>query len=638
MDIDQFSQQSSPLHAVNTSSVTLSFAQKVLQSDLFPNLIGSPVTKGLEDEITPENCEGNFIPISIEDKSRLYSPWQTSLIAKLMGRKLGYLRWEPKFVASQARLAHTAIWVHLHELPTEFYDVDILHKVGAKIGTLLKIDTCTSTTSRGSHKQVIRYEAASLLCTACGRLRHTTRCPYKIPSNNHSNDKRSDDPLHFPKTTNHQKQRTEDDERWQLVSFLSKQQCRFTDKGKQIAQQSGKSPVGPIRINEGMDTLRVKSPHFSSFPQGPSKSPKNSTSKYFNYPNRSFNDNEQRVEFNVGPTELPDLELPTPNIPNSQTLTAAFTNNMTSAPSQISMQISADKTHVDTLHGNLISSHVSIAHNSPKVYPLNDYASHRNKKLLSAQPSPSPTLSAQLHISELLHNTATSIKDGSFSKLPVQGPAHPSQSSISITKNLPILSTDGTRERQPLISNIHLDESNLSLHSPVMAGGGFNGSRPLFHHECERAGLSYSDSKSSGSSPNHNRGNDVRNESVQRSTSYESIPSDPPVLPTATTGGGFSAMNPAPCDGSSDGSRSPTTTVVAFKHGRRREGNNIYFSRSGTDLSAQRTVWKKISVKCPQNMFKCWVHVRPTLNPDVGKYAIIMSPYLRDTDLSDVSP
>lgn len=82
-------------------------------------------------------------------------------------------------MASQAQFAHTTIWVRLSELPTEFYDMEILHKVGAKIGILLKIDTYTSTTSRGryarlciqvplerpllhhlyigTHKQVIRY-------------------------------------------------------------------------------------------------------------------------------------------------------------------------------------------------------------------------------------------------------------------------------------------------------------------------------------------------------------------------------------------------------------------------------------------------------------------------------------------------
>ncbi|KAF3682671.1 hypothetical protein FXO37_02221 [Capsicum annuum] len=377
MDIDQIPQQSPPLQAENTTSITPSFAQKVLESDLFPNLIGSPETTDLEDQITPVNCEGNFIPISAEDKPRLYSPWQTSLIVKLVGRKLSYLvlkkklqelwkpteelnlidlgsefflikftlrqnmlhalhdgpwfifnsflsvqRWEPKFVASQARLAHTAIWARLHELPTEFYNVNVLHKVGAMIGKLLKIDTCTLTTSRGryaclcvqvsleqpllhhlyigSHKQVIRYEAASLLCTACRRLGHTTRCPYKIPSSNHSNDKRSDDSLNFPETPNHQKQRIEDDKVWQLVSFPSRQQRRFTNKGKQITQQPGKSPAGPIRVNEGKDSLQVKILVIYSFPKGPGKSSTNSTSKYSNYPNETFNDNKDQIDFNVG--------------------------------------------------------------------------------------------------------------------------------------------------------------------------------------------------------------------------------------------------------------------------------------------------------------------------------------------------
>ncbi|KAF3631857.1 hypothetical protein FXO38_26478 [Capsicum annuum] len=125
-----------------------------------------------------------------------------------------------------------------------------------------------------------------------------------------------------------------------------------------------------------------------------------------------------------------------------------------------------------------------------------------------------------------------------------------------------------------------------------MAGGGFNGPRPLFHHECERAKLSYFGSKSSGSSLNCNGGNDARNESVQRSTSYESIPSDTPVLPTATTGEGFSAMDSSPCDGSNDGSEAqlpPPTTSKWTKEGRKQ----IHLSGSGTCLSAQKTVRKK---------------------------------------------
>ncbi|KAM3281318.1 hypothetical protein P3S67_028339 [Capsicum chacoense] len=141
------------------------FAQKLLQNDMFPNLVDtSAVDAELLDETIPEKLEENFIPITAADKTRLYSPWQSSLIVKLLGRKLGYSvlkrklqdmwkfseelimidlgcdfylikftqmqnmlhvlhddpwfifnnilsvqKWEPKFVASQARITHTAI-------------------------------------------------------------------------------------------------------------------------------------------------------------------------------------------------------------------------------------------------------------------------------------------------------------------------------------------------------------------------------------------------------------------------------------------------------------------------------------------------------------------------------------------------
>lgn len=110
-------------------------------------------------------------------------------------------QWEPKFLASEAELTYSAIWSGLPELTTEFYDLEILQKVGSKLGKLLKIDTCTSTATRGryaricievaiekplkthvfigSHKQIIHYEGLNLLCVSCGRLGHHTRiCPY----------------------------------------------------------------------------------------------------------------------------------------------------------------------------------------------------------------------------------------------------------------------------------------------------------------------------------------------------------------------------------------------------------------------------------------------------------------------------
>lgn len=75
-----------------------------------------------------------------------------------------------------------------------------MERVGEKLGTLLKIDACTSATLRGryaricvqvatdksvkklvtigTHHQRIIYEGEGILCTICGRVGHTNRsCP-----------------------------------------------------------------------------------------------------------------------------------------------------------------------------------------------------------------------------------------------------------------------------------------------------------------------------------------------------------------------------------------------------------------------------------------------------------------------------
>lgn len=82
----------------------------------------------------------------------------------------------------------------------------ILKKIGNKIGRLLKIDACTSSTLRGryarlcielplevlvipfifigQHKQVIHYEDDNILCKKYGRLGHAqSKCQYRIVFN-----------------------------------------------------------------------------------------------------------------------------------------------------------------------------------------------------------------------------------------------------------------------------------------------------------------------------------------------------------------------------------------------------------------------------------------------------------------------
>ncbi|KAF3664896.1 hypothetical protein FXO38_09877 [Capsicum annuum] len=216
----------------------------------YVNTITSTFDMG--DEIVQEHDGSNFIPLTADDKDRIYKPWQNSLIIKLIRRRMthqllkqkltniwkpteetnlvdlgseyfllkfakeqnmnhvlhdgpwfvqnGYFsvqRWEPKFVASKAKEAYTALWLRLLKLPSEFYDFEILRKVGDRVGLLLRVDTCTSMTSReryaklcvqvpmeqpllhhvyiGSHIQEIHYEGFNMLGTLCGRVVHQTR-------------------------------------------------------------------------------------------------------------------------------------------------------------------------------------------------------------------------------------------------------------------------------------------------------------------------------------------------------------------------------------------------------------------------------------------------------------------------------
>nr|XP_016442293.1 PREDICTED: uncharacterized protein LOC107767720 [Nicotiana tabacum] len=198
----------------------------------------------------------NFIPITSEDKERIYKNWENVLIIKIFGRRVTYQflqqkihaiwrptehlslidlgcdyylikftrqenydkalhegpwfignqfltvrKWEPRFIASTASLTFSAIWARLPEFSTKFYDYEILHKIGNKLGKLFRIDVCTTSTTRGkyarlciltpnekplithiiigNHYQKIAYEGFNLMCESCGRLGHNTiNCPH----------------------------------------------------------------------------------------------------------------------------------------------------------------------------------------------------------------------------------------------------------------------------------------------------------------------------------------------------------------------------------------------------------------------------------------------------------------------------
>lgn len=149
------------------------------------------------------------IQLSISEKERLYSTWKYSLIIKLFGKRimhhylkskiqhlwnpteqfplidlasdyyivkftkeenmnnvlnngpwfvnghfLSVKKWEPNFVAAKAKQTYAAVWVRLPQLPTEYYDGNLLKRIGNSLGTLLKIDACTSSTLRGRYARL----------------------------------------------------------------------------------------------------------------------------------------------------------------------------------------------------------------------------------------------------------------------------------------------------------------------------------------------------------------------------------------------------------------------------------------------------------------------------------------------------
>ncbi|GKV17362.1 hypothetical protein SLEP1_g27876 [Rubroshorea leprosula] len=113
-------------------------------------------------------------------------------------------KWEPSFDPAKATFTTTAIWVRLPRLPIEYYDVQILERIGNMLGTPLRLDAHTAHQSRGQyaricvqvdldeplvpfvrigkHIQKVLYEGPAALCYSCGCVGHKEdNCPLKVP-------------------------------------------------------------------------------------------------------------------------------------------------------------------------------------------------------------------------------------------------------------------------------------------------------------------------------------------------------------------------------------------------------------------------------------------------------------------------
>ena len=149
--------------------------------------------------------------------------------------------WEPYFKASEASFSAVAVWVRLLELPIEFYDASVLREIGGAIGPVLRIDSYTTSGTRGSYarlclqidltkplittirvgrlKQKVMYEGISSLCFSCGRIGHKVdNCPHHIRLHTLVGDKASPSNTTEKQTPHHNDQNDHNYGEWMIVT------------------------------------------------------------------------------------------------------------------------------------------------------------------------------------------------------------------------------------------------------------------------------------------------------------------------------------------------------------------------------------------------------------------------------------
>lgn len=99
------------------------------------------------------NLEKGFFLIRFslkEDYERVLKdgPWFVG------GHYLSIRNWEPNFKPSMASITSIVVWIRLSELPIEYYKPLVLWELGQAIGPVLRVDTHTTTKSKGQFARI----------------------------------------------------------------------------------------------------------------------------------------------------------------------------------------------------------------------------------------------------------------------------------------------------------------------------------------------------------------------------------------------------------------------------------------------------------------------------------------------------
>lgn len=154
----------------------------------------------------------------------------------------------------------------LPQLPTKFYDGQLLTRVGGTIASLLKVDSCTSSTlggryaqlcvelpleepvltsiKIGSHGQQIIYEGEGFLCTSCGHIGHTKlKCTYKVTT--YATKSTPSNGVRSQSTST----KTRPNEEWQMFVFPRKHMASHSNSPHQMeAPQMNHRPSINVKI------------------------------------------------------------------------------------------------------------------------------------------------------------------------------------------------------------------------------------------------------------------------------------------------------------------------------------------------------------------------------------------------------
>ncbi|XP_075667006.1 uncharacterized protein LOC142636591 [Castanea sativa] len=160
------------------------------------------------------------INLSTETKLRIRASGSRAIIIKTLAQKdleavlnkgpwfieehfLSICIWEANFKPLEAVVTSVAVWVHLNELPIEYYDAGVLGQIGQALGNVLRVDTHTAMEARGKYTHIyiqvdidrplvmtvciskrhqnVVCEGHHKLCFLCGRIGHRKEnCQYTI--------------------------------------------------------------------------------------------------------------------------------------------------------------------------------------------------------------------------------------------------------------------------------------------------------------------------------------------------------------------------------------------------------------------------------------------------------------------------